>query len=214
MGQGLCSGIRDALGLAWRLDLILNGDSDERLLDSYSSERRAQSEWIVNLSTEMGRVSCVLDADAAAERDAALRNSDAPPPIELPPLQPGLVARDALLGGARSVQGIVRWKGRMGRFDDVVGRGFVLLTQRELQLDVEQQGFLEQLGAHVVGLDELYDLDGRLTGWLAAAGAAAALIRPDFYVFGAVDALEQVPALVDDLRSQMSTTTTGIEAHV
>jgi 2-polyprenyl-6-methoxyphenol hydroxylase-like FAD-dependent oxidoreductase len=62
MGQGLCSGIRDAVGLAWRLDLILRGESDERLLDSYSTERRAQSEWIVNLSTEMGRVACVLDA--------------------------------------------------------------------------------------------------------------------------------------------------------
>ena len=31
----------------------------------------------MNLSTEMGRVSCVLDANAAAERDAALRAADA-----------------------------------------------------------------------------------------------------------------------------------------
>jgi 2-polyprenyl-6-methoxyphenol hydroxylase-like FAD-dependent oxidoreductase len=214
MGQGLCSGIRDAAGLAWRLDLLLRGDGDERLLDSYSTERRTQSEWIVNLSTEMGRVSCELDAAAAAERDATLRSSDAPPPIELPPLQPGLVAGGALLGGARSVQGIVSWKGRAGRFDDVVGRSFVLLTQRAVELDVEQDAFLERIGAHIVRLDELSDLDGRLTAWLDTAGAAAALIRPDFYVFGAVGALEQVPALVDDLRSQLSTTTTGIEANV
>ena len=66
MGQGLCSGIRDAAALAWRLDLILRGLADDRLLDSYTEERRPQNEWIVNLSTEMGRVSCELDAQAAA----------------------------------------------------------------------------------------------------------------------------------------------------
>jgi 2-polyprenyl-6-methoxyphenol hydroxylase-like FAD-dependent oxidoreductase len=214
MGQGLCSGTRDAAGLAWRLDLILRGEAGDRLLDSYSTERRAQSEWIVNLSTEMGRVSCVLDAVAAAERDAALRAADASPPIELPPLEPGLVARDALMAGTRSVQGIVRWNGRTGRFDDVVGRGFVLLTQRDVALSDDQWAFLERIGAHIVVLDELSDLDGRLTQWLRAHGARAVLIRPDFYVFGAVDALEQAPALVDDLRLQITTTDERIESHV
>ena len=99
MGQGLCSGVRDAANVAWRLDLILRGLADDRLLDGYTTERRAQNEWIVNLSTEMGRVSCTLDARAAAERDAALRAADAPPPLALPPLQDGTLATGRPLAG-------------------------------------------------------------------------------------------------------------------
>ena len=57
------------------------GVADDGLLDAYTAERRPHNEWIVNLSTEMGRVSCTLDAAAAAERDAALRAAEAPPPL-------------------------------------------------------------------------------------------------------------------------------------
>ena len=130
MGQGLCSGIRDAAALAWRLDLILRGLADDRLLDSYTEERRPQNEWIVSLSTEMGRVSCVLDANAAAERDAALRAAGAPPEITLPGLAAGLRAAGAPLAGARAVQGTVRLGDRSGRFNDLVERGFVVLARR------------------------------------------------------------------------------------
>ena len=131
MGQGLCSGVRDAANLAWRLDLVLRGVADERLLDGYTAERSPQNEWIVNLSTEMGRVSCTLDPQAAAERDAALRAADAPPPLALPPLQDGTLAAGRPLAGSRAVQGArPRSAGREGRFDDVVGKRFVLLTRR------------------------------------------------------------------------------------
>jgi hypothetical protein len=40
------------------------------------------------------------------------------------------------------------------------------------------------------------------------------LVRPDAYVFGAVQALEDVPALVDDLRSHLSITDSRITDHV
>ncbi|TML99562.1 MAG: bifunctional 3-(3-hydroxy-phenyl)propionate/3-hydroxycinnamic acid hydroxylase [Actinobacteria bacterium] len=214
MGQGLCSGIRDAANLAWRLDLILRGLATDELLDSYTPERRAQNAWIVNFSAEMGRVSCVLDAAAAAERDAALRAAEAPPPVGLPPLEGGLIAAGAPLAGARAVQGTVRVAGREGRFDDIAGRGFVLLTRRPVALPESQTRFLDEIGAHVVALTELEDIDGRLTAWLDRHGADAVLVRPDFYVFGAVEALDGLPALVDDLRAQLPTTHDRIEAHV
>ena len=210
MAQGLGSGIRDAAALAWRLDLILRGLADDRLLDSYAAERRAQNAWIVNLSAEMGRVSCVLDAQAAADRDATLRALAAPPPApELAPLQHGAVAEGALLAGTRAVQGTVRYGGREGRFDDVVGRGFVLLTRRRAALPAEQTRFLERIGAVVVAIDDLEDLDGRLTAWLREHAVEAVVSRPDFYVFGAVRALDELPALVDALRAQLSTTEEG-----
>jgi 2-polyprenyl-6-methoxyphenol hydroxylase-like FAD-dependent oxidoreductase len=214
MGQGLCSGVRDAANLAWRLDLVLRGVCDDGLLDSYTTERRAHNEWIVNLSTEMGRVSCTLDPDAAAQRDTALRAAAAPPSVGLPPLQAGIVAPDRPLAGSRAVQGLVRLDGQEGRFDDLVGKGFVLLTRRAPELPLPVADALDVIGAKIVALDELEDLDDRLTAWLDEHRVAAVLVRPDAYVFGAVQALEDVPALVDDLRSHLSITDSRITAHV
>ena len=209
MGQGLCSGIRDAAALTWRLDLILRGLADDRLLDSYTEERRAQNEWIVNLSIEMGRVSCTLDANAAAERDAALRAADAPPEFTLPGLAAGLRAVDAPLAGVRAVQGTVRLGDRSGRFNDLVGPGFVLLARQPVALPAEHARFLERTGVQVVVLEEVEDLDGRLTAWLDEHGVEAVLVRPDGYVFGAVAMSASLPTLVDDLRAQLHTTDEG-----
>jgi 2-polyprenyl-6-methoxyphenol hydroxylase-like FAD-dependent oxidoreductase len=212
MGQGLCSGVRDAANLAWRLDLVLRGLADDRLLDGYTTERRPQNEWIVALSTEMGRVSCQLDPAAAAERDAVLRGAAAPPPLALPPLQDGTLATARPLAGRRAVQGIVRLAGRDGRLDDVVGKPFVLLTRRAPDVPDACAEALERLGAVVLALDALEDLDGRLTAWLDEHGVEAVLVRPDAYVFGAVEALDDLPALVDDLCAHLSITESRITA--
>ena len=83
-----------------------------------------------------------------------------------------------------------------------------------MALPESQTRFLDEIGAHVVALTELEDIDGRLTAWLDRHGADAVLVRPDFYVFGAVEALDGLPALVDDLRAQLPTTHDRIEAHV
>ena len=47
------------------------------------------------------------------------------------------------------------------------------------------------------------DVDGRLTAWLSEHEAQAVLVRPDFYVFGSVRAAEELPALLDELRSRL-----------
>jgi 2-polyprenyl-6-methoxyphenol hydroxylase-like FAD-dependent oxidoreductase len=214
MGQGLCSGVRDAASLAWRLDLILRGVADERLLSSYTSERQPHDEWIVTLSTEMGRVSCTLDLAAAAERDATLRAAEAPPTLSLPPLLQGALASGRPLAGTRAVQGHVRIGEREGRCDDVLGKEFVLLTRRPIQLPAEHVEFLDRLGAAVVDLEALHDVDGRLTAWLNAHGVEAVLIRPDAYVFGATAAPDDLIALVDDLRSHLSITDSKVTADV
>ncbi len=217
LGQGLCSGIRDASNLAWKLDLVLRGDAGEALLDSYAAERKPQCEWIVRLSMEMARVSCELDPAAAAERDATLRASEMPPPIGLPGLTDGLVrerspVRPGALAGTFAVQGTVSAPGREGHFDDVVGRGFVLLTAAgdpRAALSGEEIAFLEGLGTHLVSLDPeqeggVRDVVGQLTAWLDDHDAAAVIVRPDFYVFGAVSSGEGLSALVGDLRRQLS----------
>lgn len=219
LGQGLCSGFRDAANVAWKLDLVLRGLASEKLLDTVDPERQPQNEAIIRLAVELGKVLCQLDPQLAAERDVLLRQADPPPPPALPPLNGGALHKAGEadpLAGALSAQGLVARAGREGRFDDVVGRGFQLIAAGGdplAVLDVEHRRLIDLLDMSVATLDVdapqgVRDLDGRLTGWLSEHQAHAVIVRPDFYVFGSVQAAEQLPSLLDDLGSQLHLTTT------
>jgi 2-polyprenyl-6-methoxyphenol hydroxylase-like FAD-dependent oxidoreductase len=218
MGEGMCSGLRDANNLAWRLDLILRGVADDALLDTYTPERRFQNEATVRVSIEMGKVSCTVDPRAAAARDAAFRAGDVPPPPPLPGLGPGVLHLDAVgapdpVAGTKAVQGRIERGGRAGLLDDVLDAQFVLVATSgnpRVVLGDDRAQFLEQgLRAAIVSLDPaipdgVHDVDGALTTWLQSNGLSAVIVRPDAYAFGGVEDLEDLPALVDDLRRQLS----------
>jgi 2-polyprenyl-6-methoxyphenol hydroxylase-like FAD-dependent oxidoreductase len=218
LGQGLCSGVRDAANVAWKLDLVLRGVAHERLLSMVAAERQPQNEAVIRIAIELGKVLCQLDPQAAAERDGMLRAAGPPPPLELPPLTGGLlhqpIGEPDPLAGTLSVQGEVERAGRNGRFDDVVGGGFALIVARGDPLDGlshHERTLLDTLDATLASLDPraphgVRDLDGRLTAWLAQYNAHAVLVRPDFYVFGAAACAEAVPQLLKDLQTQLHLT--------
>jgi 2-polyprenyl-6-methoxyphenol hydroxylase-like FAD-dependent oxidoreductase len=224
LGQGLCSGLRDAANLAWKLDLVLRRVAGERLLDSIDPERQPQNEAVIGLAVELGKVLCQLDPKAAAERDAVLRQADPPPPPELAPLTGGVIHRpvgDAdPVAGQLSVQGVVSRAGRDGRFDDVVGPGFQLIVTDGdplEQLSREHRAFIHALDTTVASLDPdmphgVRDVDGRLAAWLSEHHRYAVLVRPDFYVFGSTPSPAELPALLDGLRSQLHLTPTPATA--
>ena len=216
LGQGLCSGLRDAANVAWKLDLVLRGIADESLLDTVDPERQPQNEWVIALAVELGRVLCQLDANLAAERDTALRAAGAPPAPQLAPLTAGLLRRSAdgapgPLAGHLSVQGLIATPSGDVLLDDLTGGGFTLIAaagEPLEELDGRGRALLDVLAAHVVSLDPRADggqrdADGRLTSWLREHGAHAVLVRPDFYVFGSAASAGDLPALIDGLRDQL-----------
>ncbi|MFC0591313.1 bifunctional 3-(3-hydroxy-phenyl)propionate/3-hydroxycinnamic acid hydroxylase [Ottowia pentelensis] len=204
-GQGLCAGLRDAMALAWRLDLVLRGGAADGLLDSYGDERRPHARALIEFAVELGRIICVLDPDAARQRDARLRADAAElsrrkfpaPPLGASPLVRGADPQAGCLGR----QGRVYQRGRVGRFDDLVGTGFVLIGDGHdpaNRLGSEQLAFLQRIGVTSVGIGQgcaLRDIDGTYRRWFDELGCSAVLLRPDFYVYGAGEAAE----LVDDL---------------
>ena len=221
LGQGLCAGLRDAANVAWKLDLVLRGLAPDALLDTVAAERQPQNEWVIGFAIELGKHLCQLDAGAAAERDATLREAGPPPPIEMAPLSDGVIRRcaddaDDPLAGTLSVQGAVEVDGRQGRFDDVVGRGWTLVAAAGDpldELDAGQRELVDALDVTVASLDPgspagVRDLDGRLTDWLACHGAHAVLVRPDFYVFGSAASTAALPSLLDDLGRRLALTPT------
>jgi len=211
LGQGLCSGLRDAVNVAWKLDLVLRGVSSDALLDTIDAERGPQNEAIIAIAIGLGRVLCELDADAAAERDATVRAAGPPPAIEMPPLSGGAIGSDPL-AGRLALQGRVAGATSEGLLDDVTGGGFTLIVAEgdpDAALGEVDSELLDALGVHRVSLGPaarcgVRDVDGRLGSWLAAHAVHAVLVRPDFYVFGSVSAPDDLPALVGDLRTHLS----------
>ena len=47
-GQGMNTGLQDAYNLAWKLALVLRGQADGRLLETYHDERRANARSLIN----------------------------------------------------------------------------------------------------------------------------------------------------------------------
>jgi flavoprotein hydroxylase len=151
------------------------------------------------------------------------------PPIPPPVLGPGVLADEpAGVAGQLSPQGRVRTAaGVTGRFDQVVGTGFVVASGSDVAavLDDSSRARLKELGTHVVRFvspgeepaadnarsgqcETVVDLDGVYLSWLSSAGYEAVAIRPDFYVFGGVSSASDLPALLDELAAKV-----GLDTH-
>lgn len=87
LGQGMCSGIRDAVNLAWKLEMILDGHAGEGLLDTYQPEREPHVRAITELAVSLGDILQTTDPELARARDEGFRSGGgAAPEAGLPPL--------------------------------------------------------------------------------------------------------------------------------
>jgi 3-(3-hydroxy-phenyl)propionate hydroxylase len=213
MGQGLCSGMRDAGNLAWKLDLVLRGVAGDALLDSYELERRPHVVTWIEVSLAVGRVSHVLDPVAAAERDAKVLAGEMPPLPESPTLSEGVLQGDARSPvGGLFVQAPIESAIGSGLLHDVVGHGFLVVSAAgdpRPAIDADADALLHAIGASVIWLGDdgpgsLGDPTGAIKAFFDGAGAAAMVVRPDHYVAGAVADLSELSALVAELGSKMS----------
>ncbi|AXE98429.1 bifunctional 3-(3-hydroxy-phenyl)propionate/3-hydroxycinnamic acid hydroxylase [Paraburkholderia hospita] len=222
MGQGMCSGLRDAWNLAWRFDLILKGIARDDVLDGYTPERRPQVRAVIDASIAMGQVVCISDPEQAARRDASYLSGDVPPLPPFPGLTGGLIrteqnSADGGIAGQLSVHGQVRNDGEVMRYDEAIGNGFHVIAldaDPDLHLDSETLATLARIGARTIGMtrDEskvvagrvLFDVSGKYQTFFAEHGAKAMIVRPDYYVFGAVDTLSDLPALAGMLTSRLA----------
>ncbi|TSD93628.1 bifunctional 3-(3-hydroxy-phenyl)propionate/3-hydroxycinnamic acid hydroxylase [Skermania sp. ID1734] len=214
MGQGACSGMRDGITLAWKLDLVLTGRSGDELLDTYEAERRPHVEVIQHCAVELGKVANLKDPAAAAARDAAFQRGEIPPLPSFPTITAGVIATapdrsPQPLAGTLSPQGVISADGRVGRFDDVLGWGFSVVTMRDPRtvLDDDQLSFLTELGAIIATLEpdcpgSFIDVADTYRTFLNVNGIEVYIARPDFHLYGA-GSLSQLPDLVDSLRSAL-----------
>jgi 2-polyprenyl-6-methoxyphenol hydroxylase-like FAD-dependent oxidoreductase len=217
LGQGMCNGIRDAANLAWKLDLVLGGRVDRALLESYEIERRPIVKAWSDMALLAGQIAFTTDVAQAAERDARIRSGHAPNFGPIPTLSSGLLDRrdpvSAGIAGQLFPQRVVSYSGRKGRFNDVVGFGFLLIST-----EVPTESLLRELRTlgdmieikHVRitgqpdGPDSAYDTDGEYMDFFRSNNIKAVLVRPDHYIYGAASTTEQTVSLVGELRGTLA----------
>jgi 3-(3-hydroxy-phenyl)propionate hydroxylase len=219
LGQGLCSGLRDAAALAWRLDLVEAGLASDRILDSYGTERSTHVREIIDEAIAIGRVICELDPKRAAERDTAMLAELADPAaLTVEPPHPRLGFPSITLNGDSnagrlSVQGRVTADGSLGLFDDRVGGAWQLIALGAdplASVPRELADWFVRIGGTATGIagdgmtggGSVLDIDGTYAAWFAEHGCTAVLSRPDFYVFGTGSAGDVVP-LLSELQEQL-----------
>lgn len=179
MGQGLCSGVRDAANLAWKIGAVLRGRAGDALLDSYQPEREPHVRMITDIAVMMGKVVCTQNIEEAKARDAGMlaqpEEARVSPLIGLDGLKSGVLA-----GGGTVFPEPGHESGK--RLDDAAGYAALLVVREDCAVS---RAFADA-GGFVVRIAALPDAQGRLAALMD--GAPALLIRPDRYVFGTGDA--------------------------
>lgn len=90
LGQGMCTGIRDAANLAWKLARVLGGHASDRLLDTYESERAPHARRFVEEAVRLGGILQTTDPEVAAARDRRFLETGKEEMVNLSPaLGPG-----------------------------------------------------------------------------------------------------------------------------
>ncbi len=217
MGQGMCSGIRDAKNLAWKLDLVLRNKAEESLLETYTVERYDHCTGLVQMAIDLGKIICIPDEKEAEKRDQAFLSGNVPPFPDMPILTKGILHNNLngeLLSpvGELSLQGFVKYQGNIGRFDDVVAQGWTIISPKadpRSVLSDSQITQLEQIGMNFVHVSHednnhaVYDLHGKYDEYFNKRGLEAIIVRPDFYNFAAVSSLADLSGVVDELVSKL-----------
>jgi 3-(3-hydroxy-phenyl)propionate hydroxylase len=195
IGQGLCSGLRDAFNLTWKLARVLRQGAHDRLLDTYESERKPHARHVIRLAVALGWAMTGGQDGAAALRRRALAvacripgltgraGRDLSPPLTAGPLVRRGVRRG--LAGTHAPQPWVSADGRRARLDERVGDSFAVLTATEPGPSLT--ALARSLGTPVLPVSDLGD-DGTLAAWMRAGRADAVLLRPDRVVMDVVPA--------------------------
>lgn len=226
LGQGMCAGIRDAANLAWKLSMVIQANASDALLDTYELERKPHVRDLVGAAKSLGQIVGELDPELARKRDIRLRGQLKRGEVEttrqkfIPDLKDGVIDGENA-GGTLFVQPHVTTDGsQFVLLDDLLKGRFLLATTSS-----ETQGWLSSRslaiwnrigGEHAVIRPKhqdagkvaadvlvLTERDELFAQWMHRHSCAAAIVRPDRYVFGvAADAIG-LNCLIDLLENQM-----------
>ena len=228
-GQGMCSGLRDAHNLSWKLDMVLADRAEDALLDSYELERKPHVTRMTKGAMFLGNLVQTPNLVRAWLRDLLFRTIFRVPAIF------GRIARFALLpptlkttlcgGTIKEVVGtyfiqpeVSDAAGNIRLLDTLFGS-----TMAVVGMGLDPKPYFQSLNhklplccleivserLHKEGARheaqetaQIFDHTGQLALWFAQHKVDFVVVRPDRFVFGAYS-LDNVSDAVDELSAQL-----------
>jgi 3-(3-hydroxy-phenyl)propionate hydroxylase len=194
IGQGLCAGVRDAANLVWKLALVLDGDADERILDTYEAERRPYARRVVRLAVLVGAMMTGGPHWLTRPRNTCIRATarllgaeDKFVTTLWPTFAKGSLVHDGGRGRKRTGELFGQPRVAGTRLDDLVGTGWAVIhrgVDRTGSFDPQTREFFDALGATTV---RVTPDDVSANAFLDWHRSHAVLLRPDRIVAAAGD---------------------------
>jgi 3-(3-hydroxy-phenyl)propionate hydroxylase len=189
LGQGLCSGVRDAANLAWKLQLVERGLARDEVLDTYGDERLPHSAGVVAHAVDIGKLIDQLSGrvEHGTGIDSAYGGGR-----PFPRLEHGL-----LVGGHAAVgRQVHQPEIDSTRLDDLIGDGFGIIV------DAATGSGVHDVVARWDGLARVVVVpEGSIPNALPPGGAV--IVRPDRYVAAVAHDADELATISTDLLTRI-----------
>lgn len=191
-GQGMCSGIRDAHNLAFKLDLVLKKKATEKLLNTYQTERKPHVTAISKGAIKMGKAIQTQHPILASLRNvlfllarnsAFLQEKIRADFVKKLPYENGFLGKHHALSGQLAIQPSVQIGNEQLLLDELLGNQFVLISTKEIP-SVLATHFKNQLNGQVFLIKKDF-MSSKFEEWMQIHKMEFVIIRPDRYIFDA-----------------------------
>ena len=199
MGAGMGTGIRDAMNLFWKLDLVLSGRAGDDILDTYKAERYPHAKWTVAQSVSIGKIIEGICAQQEGKEFTPEENDGYG--VKFPHLPSGIFedASDEI-SGYPCPQPLLSRDGIKQLSDRVVGSKFCIFTRNGIpKLSDKAEKIIETLDIQIVELSEEDDEENRMEKIFSLYELI--LVRPDRYVYGGIESLDDASKIVESLET-------------
>ncbi len=209
VGQGMCQGVRDVTNLCWKLVSVLRGTTRDAILHSYEQERSDHVRTLTSRIKNIGAAICERDPEAARLRDEALIRQGGGQALEVtrqeivPPLQTGLIApQHGPAAGVLFPQPTISTPRGPVRLDDLAADGWHLFIDgrsSSVALDSDELG----LSVFILGGNGNPETEGVAAAWFDRHACAAAIVRPDHYVYCGLRTVNEIQKACEELRLRL-----------
>ena len=196
--SGMSAGVRDAANLCWKLAAVVKGQAPESLLDSYQAERKPHVTEVTRRACRAGRIITERNPAIAFVRNHVLRNLTRLPGLDARVQKytwiPDARYRDGFFAtdGPRAIGWQVPqpWvtdaDGAKARLDDVLAGRWTILHVGPPPSGAQNW---TALGVRMIRADE-----PTLVRWLQQRKTAAAVLRPDGFIYAAAGSDQALPS--------------------
>ena len=181
MGQGMCIGLRDTSNLAWKLISIIKGHTTLSFLNSYQIERRPHAKEYILTAIKLGKMLGELRSEASRKKSEPIHMKSLAPKI-------GKAFKTEEADFARNLS--VQPRLSNGRYiDEFVGYNFCLYIDEDLAKEL----CTDSIDIPIFKSSD----DSSIKEYLENQSTKAILVRPDKYVFGSANTIEELDNLLE-----------------